>query len=322
MAVPTPTPGVRVRASVLLTRWRRARRVALVAATLLAATVLLGHTRLLGFRGDDWASFDGKRFHVTTVPAGDTLIVRPAAGGEDVRVRLAGVAAPEAGGYWAAESARYLAGRADGKEVTLRLEPTQSRAADGALLATVFLGDANVLNLDVVREGHAYAERREGLSRLSHHAQIEQAEGEARHKKAGLWRNVTEADVPQWRRQWLEGQRAKHPERAVGPRRGRRGRGNDTLRENAVRRVAYAVVTAVVTGSDHAGGSVTRGPFPGAYDAPSYPSRGTTRAAPSAGPLRRQHGGPSLRDVPGPGTPSGDSGFRRPYRVPSLRGRL
>jgi endonuclease YncB( thermonuclease family) len=53
----------------------------------------------------------------------------------------------------------------------------------------------------MVRSGHAYADRRIGHTLQS---PFEQAEADARKKGRGLWRGVTEAQTPAWRRAWLE----------------------------------------------------------------------------------------------------------------------
>lgn len=205
------------RASVRLARWRRGRRLAWLALFVLAASVLVGYAGVFGYGGDDWARFDRRRFRVVHVVAGDTLVVRPADGPSDapkVTVRLAGVAAPAAGEHWAAESRLGLAARAEGKDVTFRLEATQTRAADGTLLAHAYAADADHLNLSLVRDGHAYADRRQPHAWQQ---QFEAAETDARLKRRGLWQAVAEPQMPPWRREWLAAQRQRRQER-VGPR--------------------------------------------------------------------------------------------------------
>src|SRR5215217_4545941 len=131
-ALPTRRPRVpaAVRASVRLARWRWGRRAAWVALFLLAASVVLGYAGVFGYHGDDWSAFDRRRCRVVRAVAGDTLVVRLADGaadGPEVTVRLLGVAVPAAGEHWSAESRQALAGRAEGKDVTLRLEATRTR---------------------------------------------------------------------------------------------------------------------------------------------------------------------------------------------------
>jgi micrococcal nuclease len=124
-------------------------------------------------------------------------------------VRLLGLDAPELHSsedrgrpdFWAHESRRYTVARAHGKTVTLRLEPTETRDRYRRLLAYVYVGDSQNLNLDLVRDGHAYADRR---FRHSMRAQFERAENESRRAKRGLWKDVTEPQMPPWRRDWIE----------------------------------------------------------------------------------------------------------------------
>ena len=195
-----------------LRRRRRYRRFTFAAFVLLALSAVLDRAGVFRYAGDDWRAFDHKQFVVTKVIDGDTLDVRPTAGGNETRVRLIGVDAPELrpGGdgsrpdFWATDARDYLTRRAAGKDVTLRLEPTDTRDRYRRLLAYVYVGDSHNLNLDLVRDGHAYADRR-----FSHsmRRQFERAEGEARKAGRGLWRDVREDQMPPWRREWLARQR-------------------------------------------------------------------------------------------------------------------
>jgi endonuclease YncB( thermonuclease family) len=190
-----------------LRRWVRRGVFALTA--LLVASVFAGRAGLLGRAGDDWAAFDRRPFDVSDVPDGDTLIVSSEGGASKTRVRLIGVDAPDEGAHWSSEARQHLVAQALGKRVTLRLEPTQTRTPDHSLLAYVHLSDQESLNLLMVREGHAYADRR-----TSHSFQsvFDQEEGEARRKGRGLWQTVEESQMPPWRQQWLTDLRRKKAE--------------------------------------------------------------------------------------------------------------
>jgi micrococcal nuclease len=160
----------------------------------------------LGPKSNDWKRFDHQTFTVSTVVDGDTIHIRDQAGA-DTKVRLVGVDAPELSdpstglaAHWAERAMSYLTARANGKNVTLRLEPVQTRDRYGRLLAYIYLTDSDCLNLDLVRDGQAYADRRFKHSYLP---QYTQAENEARRKKTGLWKEVTEDQMPPWRRAWL-----------------------------------------------------------------------------------------------------------------------
>ena len=190
-----------------LLRRRRLRGWTFAGLLVLALSAVLDRAGTFRYRGDDWAAFDQKSFLVTHVADGDTVTVRPVAGGPETKVRLLGVDTPElrpaSGGgsdHWARDARRYTESRVAGKPVTLRLEPTNTRDKYRRLLAYVYVGDAGHLNLDLVRDGHGYAERRFPHSLRS---QFEQAESEARRRGRGLWKDVSESQMPPWRREWL-----------------------------------------------------------------------------------------------------------------------
>ena len=196
-----------------LRRRRYVRRFTFAGLVLLAVSAVLDRSGLFRYRGDDWRNFDQQTVLVSHVADGDTLIVRPVTGGPETKVRLLGVDTPElksrsrGGEHWAREALRYTESRIEGKKVTLRLEPTRTRDRYGRLLAYVYAGDADNFNLDLLRDGAAYADRR-----FPHtlRAQFEQAEAEARRKGRGLWNGVTESQMPAWRRDWLNGRRGRN----------------------------------------------------------------------------------------------------------------
>jgi endonuclease YncB( thermonuclease family) len=65
----------------------------------------------------------------------------------------------------------------------------------------VYLSDTDLLNADLVRDGLGYADRRLVYSQRQ---SFEQAEGEARKRKRGVWSVADgEESMPQWRREWL-----------------------------------------------------------------------------------------------------------------------
>ena len=191
-----------------LRRRRTVRRITFAGFVLLALSAVLDRSGVFRYAGNDWRAFDHKEFVVTHVTDGDTLTVRPPGGGAETRVRLIGVDAPELnsrdGGrpdFWATDARDYLRRRADDQRVTLRLEQTNTRDRYKRLLAYVYVNDSHNLNLDLVRDGHAYADRRFPHSMR---AQFERAENESRRAKRGLWKDVQESQMPPWRREWLD----------------------------------------------------------------------------------------------------------------------
>jgi endonuclease YncB( thermonuclease family) len=189
-----------------LARRRRTRRIALSLLLLLGLVVTLDHRGCFRYRGDDWTSFDKQSATITSVIDGDTVEAQAPSGLHET-VRLLGVDAPDVPeGYWSAESKQALAERVEGKSVTLRLDSTQTRDARGRLLAYLYRGDAENLNLELVRAGNAYAHRPEIHSMVR---QFEQAEDEARGKRRGLWAEVRDDQQPAWRQRWLADRRVR-----------------------------------------------------------------------------------------------------------------
>jgi len=188
-------------------------RLALLVTTLaLALSVLMTHWGR-GGDGDDWARFDRRHVTVVSVSLNGTVGVQLSADPAETPVRLLGIDMPRPGTPQAAASSRELASRALGSEFTLRLEPVQTRSADGALLAYLFLSDTDDLNLDLVRDGFAYADRR---SPHSLQVQFEQAESDARKKARGMWKSLTDDQMPAWRQQWLKELKEKKGRRKAG----------------------------------------------------------------------------------------------------------
>jgi micrococcal nuclease len=174
---------------------------------LLASLAVADRMGWLGSRGGDWDQFDRQSFVVSDVVDGDTIHVRSGPAGDATKVRLIGVDAPELRpnenrppDHWADRAARYLEARCEGRTITLRLEQTQTRDRYGRLLAYAYISDSDLLNLDLIRDGQAYADRR---FKHTFRPQFELAETEARRKQRGLWKDVTEEQMPEWRRVWL-----------------------------------------------------------------------------------------------------------------------
>jgi endonuclease YncB( thermonuclease family) len=185
----------------LLRRRLRYRRIAFALLAILGISVYFGRPS-----GDDWAIYDRQQFIVTRVIDGDTVDVAAHPGATPTRVRLLGVDAPEMRSedgkpqHWADAAKKYAAARSANRMVTLKLEPTQTRDRYRRLLAYVHLSDAETLNLALVRDGQAYADRR---FRHTMRSDFEQAENAARKKGTGLWKDIKTSEMPAWRQQWL-----------------------------------------------------------------------------------------------------------------------
>jgi endonuclease YncB( thermonuclease family) len=190
--------------------WRRHSRSFWLCAGLALIILLLSvldHSGAFGYRGNDWRTFDQRSFLVKRCLDGGRILVASAEGRETA-VHLLGVDAPRLpDDHYAADSLRYASARIAGRAVTLKLEPIQSRDENGDLLAYVFITDGDNLNLDIVRDGQAYADRRVPHTFAS---QFAIAENEARKKPRGLWVGLRPDQMPQWRRQWLQSLRGGH----------------------------------------------------------------------------------------------------------------
>ncbi len=190
-----------------VSRWLRRRKAIRYGAFsllfLIILTVVLDHTGAFGYSGSDERRFDHASVIVTRAIDGDTICVRRPDENVETTVHLLGIDAPDLpAAHWATSAAKYTTARTAGRTVTLRLDPIGWRNDRGELLAYVFITEADNLNLDLIHDGQAYADRR-----IVHslHAPFEAAEKEARQKKRGLWKALADEDQPAWRRAWLKG---------------------------------------------------------------------------------------------------------------------
>lgn len=176
-------------------------RVALIATLLLAS--VYSHRIHPSYA----AELEGTEVLVDQTLQGDLIQIRTPDGRLE-RVRLLGIDAPDRGeadrspAHFSWESKRYLHQRIDARRVVLRFEGTEHRDPDGHLLAYVYLTENDCINLAMVQNGFAYVDRRGGgflASRLG------QAEGDARRKDRGLWKDLRFDQMPAWRQEWLRG---------------------------------------------------------------------------------------------------------------------
>ena len=162
--------------------------------------ICLDRAGAFGDRSRDWDAFNRRAFPVVKVISGDELIIRDERGIEQT-VSLLGVDAPDPPvGYWSAQAAEYLTNRTRGRTVIISFDTTRSRDSRGNLLAYVFITDGDNLNLDIIRDGQAYADRRKQHTLKS---QFSTVETEARKKPRGLWKELKFEDMPVWRQEWV-----------------------------------------------------------------------------------------------------------------------
>ena len=173
---------------------RRVRITIGVLLALAAMIVIADRAGAFGYRGDDYRRFDRLRVRMIEVIDGDTFIASDDVG----PVQLLGVDAPTE--HWSREAKTYLEARLKNRDVTLKLDGTQTRNDAGDLLAYVYITDNDCLNVDIVRDAQAFADRR-----IKHtlRSAMEVAENEARKKRRGMWRELGDDQQPTWRQEWL-----------------------------------------------------------------------------------------------------------------------
>jgi micrococcal nuclease len=178
--------------------------------TLLLAAVAAGSSVCSRVRSpDDARPAGGTRVTVRRVIDGDTLLIfGPTFSGEE-RLRLRGIDAPELhrdgqpAAHFAEASREYLEKRiaaARDRSLILQFDGTETRDRFGRLLGFVYVTESDCLNLAMVRDGYAYADRRFDSFLKS---ELARAEVEARKRGRGLWKDVKSEDMPQWRQDWM-----------------------------------------------------------------------------------------------------------------------
>ena len=125
---------------------------------------------------------------VVRVADGDTLTVLSR--GKIVKVRLAGVDAPEKRQAGGLEAKRFISDLTLGQRVTVAAASRPDRY--GRSLGTVTLPDGRNLNQELVRAGHAWHYRA-----YSKDKSLQALEDAARAARVGLWESSVEP-VPPW----------------------------------------------------------------------------------------------------------------------------
>ena len=186
---------------------RTSRTVALaVLLGLLVVLALIGRDRQSPQSGD-FHRYDNKQFQVYRVIDGDTIdLDTPDADQSYTRVRLWGVDTPEtkaAGkpvGYFGPEATAFTEEMVSGRTVTLEIESEKTRGKFGRLLGFVYTAEGKMLNEELLRSGHAYAD---GRWRHRFYFRFQQIEKRARTNERGLWGDVKTQDMPAHVRQRL-----------------------------------------------------------------------------------------------------------------------
>ena len=191
-------------------RWRYfVRRAAWVVAIagVLAGSAWADRAGMFGRapRGD-WETYHDRQFKVVRVIDGDTIDVdHPDGRYSTTRIRLWGVDTPETVKrdtpvqHFGPEATKFARRAVLGKTVTLKLYRLRPRGSYGRLLAYVIGPDGKSLNEAIISTGHGYADPR---PQFPHPHQREYRRLQAKAMKAGLglWKDVTDADLPYYYR--------------------------------------------------------------------------------------------------------------------------
>ncbi len=155
----------------------------------------------------DLAIYHGGIFRVVNVIDGDTFDIDvPDDQYRHTRIRLWGVDTPETaervgeGMHYGPEASAFAKKTLLGKHVRIELSPLQTRGKYGRLLVYVYSTSTDTMfNERLILLGLGYADLR-----FDHvyKPQFKALEKRARHSGAGLWKNVTLADMPEWRQRY------------------------------------------------------------------------------------------------------------------------
>jgi micrococcal nuclease len=96
-------------------------------------------------------------------------------------------------GYFGPEATAFIEKMLASGTVTIELEKESLRGKFGRLLGFVYTSDGKMLNEQLLRTGHAYAD---GRWRHRFYFRFQEIEKQARKNKLGLWLNAKPQDMP------------------------------------------------------------------------------------------------------------------------------
>ena len=137
---------------------------------------------------------------VVRIADGDTVTVL--VGGNQVRVRLFGIDAPERGQDYSRKSSEALADLVFGKEVRVVVH---DKDRYGRTVGDIHIGNT-LVNEKMVKDGWAW-----NYARYSHSKHYAELEREAREAKRGLW--AEKSPIPPWEYRAQERERKNVPTR-------------------------------------------------------------------------------------------------------------
>ena len=148
----------------------------------------------------DVQKYHQKQFRVYRVIDGDTIdLDTPDGLKPQTRVRLWGIDTPETKApgkpiaYFGPQATAFTEKMVVGRMVTIELQPEKTRGNFGRLLGFVYTEDNKLLNEELLKTGHAYAD---GRWKHRFYFRFMQTETQARKNKLGLWEQVQFQDMP------------------------------------------------------------------------------------------------------------------------------
>lgn len=130
---------------------------------------------------------------VVRVADGDTLTVRTATG-EQTKIRLFGIDAPERSQAFGRKSQQSLADLVAGRDITIAIEDEDQY---GRLVGVIYRDDTNV-NTAMLEQGMAWVYRR-----YNDDPEWIELETRARDERRGLWRDPNPVPPHEWRKRHL-----------------------------------------------------------------------------------------------------------------------
>jgi endonuclease YncB( thermonuclease family) len=155
------------------------------------------------YTSDDWKKYHEQSFAVAAVIDGDTIdLAMPDGKHPTTRIRLLGIDTPETKHpkigvmFYGPEASAFTQSVCENKTVTVLLDSVaDQRDKYGRLLAYIRLPDGTILNERIVVEGYGYAYLPFDHSHFDAYLELQ---NQAISAKAGLWKNATRKDLPEW----------------------------------------------------------------------------------------------------------------------------
>jgi endonuclease YncB( thermonuclease family) len=155
------------------------------------------------YSSDDWKKYHEQSFAIAAAIDGDTIdLAIPDAQHSTTRVRLLGIDTPETKHprigvmYYGPEASAFTKSLCENQTVTVLLDSAaDQRDKYRRLLAYIRLPDGTILNERILAGGYGYAYLPFDHSHFDAYLELQ---NQAMAASAGLWKNATRKDLPEW----------------------------------------------------------------------------------------------------------------------------